>query len=212
MPSLIIEYRTEGPQRGYGFTSPTVGYDDETLKRIWRAAMPRGNGWAAYIGARSLKCFPLDDRRLALAEVTVTDQQDESGRRGIRRAVVQVMVAEACAAHLRRHLLTYPANTSRQIDRLPTTRQWGTIVGRMMPGFGKKQQQLVLTRAYADDRWQIMEGVIVKLALALQVGIRRYHGVVPFTTLALDPREEMPLVGIPDSRLANLPVENVLHL
>ncbi|MCC6616878.1 MAG: hypothetical protein IT320_25625 [Anaerolineae bacterium] len=212
MTSLLIEYRTEGRQRGYGFTSSTAGYDDETLKRIWRAAMPRGNGWAEYVGVRSLKCFPLDDRRLALATVTVTDQQDESGRRGIRRAEVQVMAAEACAAYLRRHLLTYPANISRQIDRLPTTRQWGTIVGRMMPGFGKKQKQLVLTRGFADDRWQIMEGVIVKLALALQVGIRRYHGVVPFTTLALDPREEMPLVGVPEARLGSLSLESVLPI
>lgn len=212
MDTLIIEYRTEGRERGYGFTSPTRTYDEETLKRIWRSAMPRGNGWADYVGARSLKCFPLDERRYALSEVTVTDQQDESGRRGIRRAEVRVMVAEACAAYLRRHLFEYPADIAREIDRLPTIGQWGAIVGRMMPLLGKKQRQLVLTRAYGHDRWQIMEGVIVKLALALQVGVRRQQGLIPFTTLALDAREEMRLVGVPEARLVSLSHDDVLSI
>lgn len=212
MDTLIIEYRTEGRERGYGFTSPIRAYDEETLKRIWRSAMPRGNGWADYVGARSLKCFPLDERRYALSEVTVTDQQDESGRRGIRRAEVRVMVAEACAAYLRHRLLEYPADIAREIDRLPTVGQWGTIVSRMMPLLGKKQRQLVLTRAYGHDRWQIMEGVIVKLALALQVGVRRQQGLVPFTTLVLDAREEMRLIGMPEARVTSLSLDDTLFI
>jgi hypothetical protein len=194
---LTIEYRLDGNQRGYNFTSPTGDYDDETLKRVWRSAMPRGQGWAEYVGARSLKCFPLDSRRLALSEVVVTDQQDESGRRGIRKATVRVLYAESCAAYLRDWLTRYPPDTQRQLARLPTPNQWATVIGRVMPIFGKGEPQVILTQPYDARRWLLMEGIIIKFALALQVGLKRYAGVVPFTTLALDPREEMALVGMP---------------
>jgi hypothetical protein len=202
MTPLILEYVLTGKQRGYNFTSPTQGYDEETLKRIWRTAMPRGQGWAEYVGARSLKCFPLDERRLVLSDVTVTDQTDESGRRGIRRAEVRVMFAEECAAHLRQRLRSYPAQVERELSRLPTAGQWAQVVGRVMPLMGKGQPQLILTHPFDRPRWQVMEGVIIKLALALQVGLKRYSGVVPFTTLTLDPREEMALVGVPASSAA----------
>ncbi len=212
MEPLIIEYRTEGRQRGYDFTSPTHGYSDATLKQVWRLAMPRGQGWAEYVGARSLKCFPVDDRRLALSEVTVTDQQDESGRRGIRRAIVRVMQAEVCAAYLRGWLRDYPGAIQSQIARVPTPGQWASIVKQTMPLVGRGQQQLVLTRAYARERWPVIEGVIVKLALALPLGLKRHWGIVPFTTLALDPREEMALVGLPRALLSRASDLSVLDL
>lgn len=80
MRQLVIDYVLEGHQRGYNFTSSTQGFHDDVLKSIWRAAMPKGQGWGAYVGARSLKAFALEDSRLALSEVTVTDRRDESGR------------------------------------------------------------------------------------------------------------------------------------
>ena len=80
---LVIDYVLEGHQRGYNFTSSTDGYSDAELKLIWRRAMPRGQGWSQYIGARSLKCFPLDgQRRAAVCETVVTAQRDEHGRGG----------------------------------------------------------------------------------------------------------------------------------
>jgi hypothetical protein len=200
MNPLVIEYVLAGKQRGYNFTSPTSGYDDDTLKRIWRSAMPRGQGWADYVGARSLKCFPLDERRMALAEVSVTDQSDESDRRGIRRAVVHVFYGEDCAAFLRRWLKQYPPDLHASLDRLPTPSQWASIVGRVLPLLGKRDQQLILTTPYDARRWLLMEGMIIKLALALQVGIPRTSSVVPFTTLALDAREEMKLVAVPHGK------------
>lgn len=212
MQPLVIEYLIEGRLKGYTFTSPTNGYSDAALKSIWRNAMPRGQGWNAerYAGAHALKCFPLDERLLALAEVTVTDQRDESGRRGIRRAEIHVMHAEHCAAALRQRLRSYDPTTCDHLARLPNPRQWGQIVDRLLPVLGR-DKQLVLTRPYAHDTWQVMEALVVKLALSLQVGLKRYHGVIPFTSLALDPREESPIVAVPaDSigKVANLtPVE-----
>ena len=93
MRQLVLEYVFEGHKRGYNITSPTNGFNDDTLKTVWRNAMPRGQGWGAdaYIGARSLKSFPLPDGRIALADVHVTGLHDESGRGGIRKAVVDIM-------------------------------------------------------------------------------------------------------------------------
>jgi hypothetical protein len=112
------------------------------------------------------------------------------------------MFAEECAAHLRQRLRSYPAQVERELSRLPTAGQWAQVVGRVMPLMGKGQPQLILTHPFDRPRWQVMEGVIIKLALALQVGLKRYSGVVPFTTLTLDPREEMALVGVPASSAA----------
>ncbi len=203
MEPLVLEYVLSGGQRGYNFTSPTRGYDDETLKRIWRGAMPRGQGWGGdeYVGARSIKCFPLDDRRMALSTVAVTDQRDESGRKGIRRAVIQVMSTEVCAMQLRTHLRGYSFAVEREIERLPTPGLWAQLVGRVVPMLGKAEQQVVLTRDYGKADWQVMEGVIIKLALALTTVWKRGSPLVPFTTLALDPREEMALVGVPSGAL-----------
>jgi len=48
----------------------------------------------------------------------------------------------------------------------------------------------------------VIEGVIIKLALALTTVWKRGGSpIVPFTTLALDPREEMALVGVPTGAL-----------
>jgi hypothetical protein len=204
MLPLTIEYVTEGRNRGYNFTSPTGSYDDATLKTIWRSAMPRGQGWGvdALVGARSLKCFALDERRLALAEVIVTDRRDESGRRGIRRATVRVLYAEPCAAYLRERLRQYAPEIRERVSQLPTPRQWGQIVDRLLPTV-RKEKQLVLTQPYDDHRWQIMEALVIKLALSLQVGLPRFNAVIPFTTLALDPREEAPIVAVPTAQLAS---------
>ncbi|MBZ0289190.1 MAG: hypothetical protein K8I30_16335, partial [Anaerolineae bacterium] len=91
MNRLVLEYVFEGHQRGYNFTSPTRQFSDAILKAIWRTAMPRGQGWGGYQGAQSLKTFGLEGGGVAVADVTVTDQRDESGRAGIRRAVIDVM-------------------------------------------------------------------------------------------------------------------------
>jgi hypothetical protein len=203
MEPLVLEYVLSGAQRGYSFTSPMRGYDDELLKRIWRGAMPRGQGWGGdvYEGAQSIKCFPIDERRIALSTVTVTDQRDESGRKGIRRAVIQVMSADAAAMQLRTQLRAYPYAVEREIERLPTPAQWAQLVGRVVPMLGKPEQQIVLTRDYAAKDWQVMEGVIIKLALALTTVWKRGSPLIPFTTLALDPREEMALVGVPQGAM-----------
>jgi hypothetical protein len=203
MEPLVLEYVLTGSQRGYNFTSPTRGYDEETLRRIWRTAMPRGQGWgqAAYARARSIKCFPLDEHRIALSTVTVTDQQDESGRRGIRRAHIQVMAAEACALYLQAQLRAYPYLIQRQIERTPSPVQWAQLVGRFAPVFGKADQQVIFTRDFDAEAWAVIEGAIIRLALGLSSVWKRGSRIVPFTTLALDAREEMTLVGMPAGAL-----------
>ena len=106
---LVIEYVLEGHQRGYNFTSSTQGYSDDDLKTIWRNAMPRGQGWSAFVGARSLKCFPLDEHglRVVACETVVTDMIDENGRGGIRRATIQVMARADYLTYLDRRFARF---------------------------------------------------------------------------------------------------------
>lgn len=204
---LVIEYVFAGHQRGYNFTSPTRGYDDATLKAIWRQAMPRGQGWGteAYAGARSLKCFALGERRIALSDVTVTDLQDEHGRRGIRRAEVQVLSPDAVVAVMRDRLANYPTPVQAQLDKQPTFGQWWHMLLDALPGL-HSSPQVRLTRAYTSAAdWQLVEAFVLKVALSRLLPLRRGVAVVPFTTLALDYRDESRLVAVPLQRLASDP-------
>lgn len=200
---LVIEYVFVGHERGYNFTSPTHGYDDATLKAVWRQAMPRGQGWGAdtYQGARMLKCFPLDDRRVGLAEVTVTDLQDEHGRRGIRRAEVDVLSTDAAVERLRARLTGYPPDVQATIDGRPTLRQWWHIVADALPGL-KRDSQVVLARPYTGPTdWMLVEAFVLKVALSRLIPLRRWGKITPFTTLALDYRDESRLVALPAQRV-----------
>lgn len=194
---LVIEYVFEGHQRGYNLTSPTRHLGEATVKTIWRNAMPRGQGWGAYIGARSLKAFPLDDGRIALSEVTVTDLQDEGGRRGIRRAVIHTLSQDDALAHLRDRLASYPPETLARIEKKPSLGQWKHIVDETLPKL-RRDGQIVLSRPYTtDEDWQSVEAFILKLVMARLNPLRRWGKLPPFTTLALDSRDESPLVAIP---------------
>ncbi len=211
MPPLVIEYVLEGYRRGYNFTSPTAGYADDLLKTIWRRAMPRGQGWGAaeFVGARSLKCFPVSGDRMVLSEATVTAQRDEHGRAGIRRAVVSVLTPLACVEALREQLRVYPPSVLAAIERKPSLGEWKRIVDQALPklyGDG----QLVFSGLFTGrESWQVLEATVLKVAIS-RVGTLAHSGrLIPFTTLALDYHDESRLVGIPAQNLpesADIPV------
>jgi hypothetical protein len=188
--TLKIEYVLEGEQRGYRFTTPTQHIPDDTLRAIWRNAMPRGQGWGGYVGAQSLKCFPVDDAHWALSETTVTDQQDESGRRGIRHTSIQLMRHDTCVKYLRSYVEGFERN-NRQHHGPPMRAITDKAKGKL---HGDKP--LILLHNYTTAvHWAWPEVVTIMVALS-RIGI--FGGaLVPFTTLALDPREELQLVTIP---------------
>lgn len=210
MRRLVIEYMMEGHRRGYDFTSPTAGFADEVLKTVWRSAMPRGQGWnaPAYAGARALKSFLVGDF-VAVSDVTVTDARDESGRGGIRRALVDIMGFGDYTAHLDSRLRAYPPGVRATLERLPTLAQQMKL---MRPN-ARKNGQLVLAQAYTGPRdWDVTEALVLKLALALFPPVARQAGIVLFTTLALDPREESPLVALPAAKARQLKGVPVVYL
>lgn len=203
MKQLVIEYVLEGHKRGYNFTSPTQGFHDDVLKSIWRKAMPRGQGWGAdvYAGARSLKSFWLEDSRMALSETVVTDMRDESGRGGIRRAVVSVMQPGEYLEVLKTRLAQYSDALRRQIDH------------RTLPN-PRGDKQLIFFHPYADtSRWQTVEAMILRQALKLSAnGIIRSGKIVPFTTLALDYHDEGQIVVLPEEKAQAVKNANVVRL
>ena len=203
MPPLVIEYVLEGHQRGYGYTSPTSGYSDDELKLIWRSAMPRGQGWSQYEGARSLKCFPVGDRRsVAVCETVVTDQHDEHGRGGIRRSVIDVLGHWDYLAYLDQRLLAMPERLRARVDRLPTLKQRLAITNSLMT---HRSDRLVLLHPYrgAED-WHLMEGLLIKLILSPPGALKTRSELLAFTTLALSPHDESPLVALPADKAAML--------
>jgi len=203
MKQLVLEYVLEGHKRGYNFTSSTQGFHDDVLKSIWRKAMPRGQGWnaAVYAGARSLKSFWLEDGRMALSETVVTDMRDESGRGGIRRAVVSVMQPGEYVEVLRARLAEYPETVHRQ------------TVHRLLPS-PRGDKQVILSHPYNDSTgWQTVEVLLLRHALKLAAGgFIRSGRMVPFTTLALDYREEGQMVALPEEKARAVKDRNIVRL
>jgi hypothetical protein len=199
MSQLVIEYVFEGHHRGYNFTSPVDHYDDEILKSIWRNAMPRGQGWgdALYHGARSLKSFLLPDGRVAVSEVTVTDLVDESGRRGIRRAVIDVMTRSVFHHHLQSRLAGYPLaiRLGAEFKRDKLERSFPRL---------KRGVPLVLSHPFRSSfDWWIMEALIVDLAARPLSRLQNKLVFPSFTTLALTPHDGSQIVAIPQAKSIN---------
>lgn len=196
MRQLTIEYLLEGHKRGYNFTSPTQGFNDDTLKHVWRNAMPKGQGWGAdtYTNAHALKSFAMLDGRVALSETTVTGVKDENGRGGIRRAVIDVMQPGEYLDNLRARLARYPAATRHEASRKPGFGQ------RRIPPV-KGDAQVICSYPYINvESWQWIEALVLKTACDYLE--RRWLGekLITFTTLALDYREESQLVVLPEQR------------
>jgi hypothetical protein len=212
-PPLVIEYVTEGQQRGYNFTSPTRGYSDETLKFIWRNAMPRGQGWGAYIGAESRKYFPLPDGRFVLSHMHVTDLQDEIGRRGIRRTLIDVFPQTEYSRVLRTALDALPLSIQRDADH--NLREWKRIRALERSGNQiRRVKQLIFSHRYTTlADWRVVEAVMLKLALMPPNPVRSLGNPLSFTTLALEHREETPVVALPQDRAetaAGIPIFRII--
>jgi hypothetical protein len=205
MRQLLIEYVFEGHKRGYNFTSPTNGFNDDTLKLVWRSAMPRGQGWGAdiYLGARSLKSFHLPDGRVALAESIVTGLRDESNRGGIRRTQIQIMQSGEYSENLASRLEEYPVHVKTDITRKP---RFGER--RKVPRI-KGDDQIILSCPYQNTvSWQSVEALILKTALE-ELNKRWTQGkIISFTTLALDFRNESQVVVMPETRVTELGIKS----
>ena len=200
MRQLVLEYVFEGHKRGYNITSPTNGFNDDTLKTVWRSAMPRGQGWGAdvYVDAHSLKSFPLPDGRIALADVNITGLKDESGRGGIRKAIVDIMQPGEYLDALKARFNRYPQTIQLEAAHKPT-------FGRRRIPKVQGDSQVVLAYPYKTvASWQIVEALI--LTEAIELLDRRWLGskFFPFTTLALEYRDESQVVVLPESRANEL--------
>lgn len=214
MPQLVLEYVFEGHKRGYNFTSPTGSFSDAVLKAIWRTAMPRGQGWGAdgYIGARSLKCFTLESGGVVASDVVVTDLRDESGRSGIRRAVIDVMPPSEFLPYLERRWQRYSSAAQAQVERRFTNGLRGRIWEQALPRFNKEPQIVFAARYSTPADWEVVEALMVKLMLAPITPMKRWGKIIPFTTLALDHREESRVVVLPEDRAQKLNDVSAIYL
>jgi hypothetical protein len=188
---IIIEYVLTGQQRGYNITSGAGQLDEQANKALWRSAMPRGTGWGGYVGAQSLKVFSLPDDRIAFCDVSVTDQQDETGRTGIRRAEVTLINPNQYTRTLEQRLSHYPT------DLLVVAKARHAKLKAKLPRF-KRDASIILTHPYHSvERWGLVEAVMLLLALDAPRAWRGQTPPIPFTTLALDHRGDNPLIALP---------------
>lgn len=195
---LVIEYALDTPRPGYRFKPPTKGVSQDTLNAVWRSAMPRGQGWGAdgFTGARSLKCFPVGARLVAASEVHVTGEEDEMGRRGLRRAEIELISARDYAAWLDARLASIPASIREAAGQQMAGYVWQRVLDRVLLRGGKR---VVLTASYrGPESWQTVEALVLRLVTS--PGIRMFEGwgsLTSFTTLAMTWQDEGQIVGVP---------------
>lgn len=205
MPSLIIEYQLDTRHPGYAFHQPTPAYPEALMKAVWRQAMPRGKGWSAtmYEGARSLKCFPVTDDQVALTLTTITDQVDETGRRGIRRTEIDILPMQEIVPHLRQVISAFPESVQVAARKAFTVGTWARIIDHALPRIGKKQPQLVFTHTYSNgEAWQVIEAVVLNLAVAWPMhALPGWGKFFSFTTFALTNEDESRIVALPAEKV-----------
>lgn len=215
MEPLVIDYRLDGTRPGYQFTTPTGHLRDDVLRHVWRHAMPRGQGWGAngFIGARSLKCFPLPDGRVAASVTRVTDRVDEMQRQGIRRAEITLMSRNAYQPFLETLAGEYPEAAQFAAGEQFSSVLWKRLLDRIIPSL-RSRRQVVLTHNFRDEgSWQAVEVILLKLVTSRAVRLLEgWSADISFTTLALDWREESRIVALPASHNRSLNGVTAIHL
>lgn len=210
MRELTLGYALEGARRGYTFTTPTDGLDPDALKAIWRGAMPRGQGWETYPATTALKCFSLDSGEAVLCAVSVTDMQDEVGRRGIRQAAIKVESPAEFRRDLMERLYALPPETVADAERKLYSREWELLFRKYRDARKPKsflKPQTILAYPYNAAGWPFVEACILLLVtrstlltnlIELSPAINPFADkILSFTTLALDYREEGRIVALP---------------
>ena len=97
-----------------------------------------------------------------------------------------------------------PGDIQAQVERMPTFKQRMTIANKAMPK-PRRNPQLVFVHDYNDpERWQLIEGLLLKLARSPVGPMRRWRKIISFTTLALNHGDESALVAMPSSKVHSI--------
>jgi hypothetical protein len=100
--------------------------------------------------------------------------------------------------HLQSRLAGYPSDVQAAAERKRAAIQ------RSMPRL-KRRQPLMLASTFTTARdWWTIEVLVLKLAAAPIGPMRRWGDVIPFTTLALDYRDESNVVAVPANHTVHL--------
>lgn len=201
---------------GYRCTSRSGALDNSTVALLERVALPFGNGWHRYIGARSIKGFPIDQTNMALTYTQVTGSRDDHGRPGVllcKAAIVNVLdyavllslpgfgfddifrhppnVAELLAGAARD--LLEPGKRERQFD---SDANPSTLVSdaKSLLFLGIRRKVILAEHYVSPRQWtaveQGMRSFVVRLPITL---IRR----ISFATMTLSLADPMKIIAMP---------------
>lgn len=170
---------------GYKVTAFSQDLSRDEVKYIRDHSVPKGTGWDSYIGAESLKAFPLPDAsRMAVSIAKVTSAKDEAGRHGLLSIEVEIYTREKYWQFLDdyyRTLLRQYRFESHTLQEIPA---------RAIP----KKKQLVLAYPFSRNshlsEWKYVEAVILKAVLMKPLA-------TSFTTFALSAYRESQVVVLP---------------
>ncbi|MCC6905860.1 MAG: hypothetical protein IT326_08470, partial [Anaerolineae bacterium] len=175
----------------------------------------RGQGWGmdGYTGASALKVFHVGASLLAFSGVAVTDQVDEQGRRGIRRAEIDLFPVSQYTARLSQRLWRLPAQARIAAERHMTRAWWNVLLDRLIPRPGVARQVILTCPFTSPARWQMVEAIVLMVALSRGIQMIEGWSAAPsLTTLALDYHEESQIVAVPQQALGRIRGVSPIHI
>ncbi len=205
---------TSSGRRGYLCVAHSEGLSKSTIATLERIALPFGSSWQLYMGARSVKAFPIDRGRMAVSYVRITDNYDDHGRLGVLTCQCVVVKFEQFVDLISRPYFAFDAvfNQPGAVSKLLDSRPGGedsrvhdelslkissssAFRSRLRLLIGRR---VILRRPFSNaEQWRSVEHAVQSLVLHLPTALKRNISFVTFTTSSADP---MRLIAMPEGR------------
>jgi len=205
---------TSSGKHGYRCTAHSKNLDRSLVSTLEKVALPFGNAWDRYIGARSIKVFPVDNRKMALSYTRVTEDKDDYARTGILVCQCIVVTLNQYALLMKQPAFGFddlayadpgaleqffdekirerPEREPRLLDQAsdasvvtPRNAKLRLLVGR----------PLVIKHSFEHaNRWKLVENAIQTLVSEMP---RYSQHRLSFATMTLSPADQMKIIAIP---------------
>lgn len=203
---------TSQGERGYHCVEHSPGLDRAIVRALEQGALPYGAEWGSFIGARSIKAFPIDRVKAAVCYSRVSDRLDDHDRAGVLVCHCVVVDPTQFKALLRQPDLGFQSvfeGVSRD-DSLPGrklglgSREPRPVqdLGALAQSFGVARRlrlllggRMVIRRRFDNvDQWKTVERSIQRIVLQLPISL---GWRIPFATLTLSTSDPVKILGVP---------------
>ncbi len=200
---------TSRGSHGYHCVYHSDGLSPSDVALLERTALPYGSNWGSFIGARSIKVFPIASERTAISYIRVVDSADDHGRRGILECQCALITTGQLIRLLKLPDFSFDTIINKP-DALYSILGGHGPVNDPLPDIQPKPgilprhtsllkllagRKVILKREYrGPEDWRSVEHSIRTFVLGLPSALIRYAS---FATLTLSEADDMRIIAVP---------------